>query len=199
MTWLFNPYLAEISSYVESVSASGSFTLTELDLLNHLRRTEHVPAEVMSSHELYCVHFLMRNALYQLAQADDTGLWRFSPLGVEWISRESIALDSAVSTDVESVSLSEYYLDMDNIDMSESAVDDLLSSFWRGYQQYGQGRCADTVAALAVLELPSVQSLTALKAQYRRLVMENHPDRGGSKEKMQALTAAFSVLKRGLK
>lgn len=40
----------------------------------------------------------------------------------------------------------------------------------------------------------NIENLTELKAEYRRLALENHPDKGGSTEKMQELNAEFDLL-----
>lgn len=44
----------------------------------------------------------------------------------------------------------------------------------------------------------NVDTITELKAEYRRLALVNHPDRGGSTEKMQELNAEFDLLFRTL-
>ena len=44
----------------------------------------------------------------------------------------------------------------------------------------------------------NIKNLTELKAEYRRLALENHPDKGGSTEKMQELNAEFDLLFRTL-
>lgn len=40
----------------------------------------------------------------------------------------------------------------------------------------------------------NVQSLDDLKHQYRRLVLDNHPDKGGSKEEMQKINSEYETL-----
>ena len=41
---------------------------------------------------------------------------------------------------------------------------------------------------------PVPQTLEELKAQYRRLAMEHHPDRGGSEETMKSINNEYDVL-----
>jgi len=40
-----------------------------------------------------------------------------------------------------------------------------------------------------------IYTYEALQRQYRKLIFEHHPDRGGSTEKAQQIIAAFTVLK----
>jgi DnaJ-domain-containing protein 1 len=49
---------------------------------------------------------------------------------------------------------------------------------------------------LAVLGLSSMPDMTLLKATYRKLVMENHPDRGGDPILCKKIIAAFTVLEK---
>ena len=52
---------------------------------------------------------------------------------------------------------------------------------------------------LAVLGLASMPDMTLLKATYRKLVMENHPDRGGDPILCKKIIAAFTVLEKKIK
>jgi hypothetical protein len=45
----------------------------------------------------------------------------------------------------------------------------------------------------------SAKTMDELKAEYRRLALENHPDKGGSVETMQEINADFEILYRVLK
>ena len=51
---------------------------------------------------------------------------------------------------------------------------------------------------LAVLGLSSMPDMTLLKNTYRKLVMENHPDRGGDPILCKKIIAAFTVLEKKL-
>ena len=42
--------------------------------------------------------------------------------------------------------------------------------------------------------IPKPETLEELKAQYRKLAMEHHPDRGGDTETMQAVNAEYDAL-----
>jgi DnaJ-domain-containing protein 1 len=49
---------------------------------------------------------------------------------------------------------------------------------------------------LAVLGLETMPDMALLKSTYRRLVMENHPDRGGDAILCKKIIAAFTVLEK---
>lgn len=49
-------------------------------------------------------------------------------------------------------------------------------------------------SALDTLALPKLISRTEVKGQYRLLAKRNHPDKGGSAVRMEALNHAYSVL-----
>jgi len=48
--------------------------------------------------------------------------------------------------------------------------------------------------ALEMLVLPKLISRTEIKTQYRLLAKKNHPDAGGSAEKMEQLNHAYALL-----
>lgn len=194
-----NPLITAVADRVNECQALGESGLRENELLIWMRATGYLDSRCETQAALYRVHFLMRNALYQLAEQDESFNWAFSPLGVEWTPSIVTASGGRSKLNEPSAgSLARYYLDMDNLALDDTAVNDLLDGFWRKYQQYCDDICGDLQAALALLELDGIEDLATLKKQYRRQVMASHPDRGGSKEKMQALNSAFSLLKRSL-
>lgn len=48
----------------------------------------------------------------------------------------------------------------------------------------------------AVLEVPEGAPFQTVKAAWHRLALENHPDRGGSTERMQTINLAWARLKK---
>ena len=194
-----NPLMTAVADRVNECQALGQLGLRENDLLLWMRTIGYLDPRCETQAALYRVHFLLRNALYQLAEQDESFDWQFSPIGVEWAPRSAPASsDGGTLSKPDAGNLARYYLDMENLELDDTAVDQLLDGFWRKYQQYCEDACGDTEAALALLELERAEDLATLKRQYRRQVMACHPDRGGSKERMQALNSAFSLLKRSL-
>ncbi|WP_390594589.1 DNA-J related domain-containing protein [Simiduia litorea] len=191
--------MTAVADRVNECQALGHLSLRENDLLRWMRTTGYLDPRCETQASLYRVHFLLRNALYQLAAQDESCDWQFSPIGVEWAPRSAVnSEDGRALSKPDTGNLARYYLDMANLVLDEAAVDQLLDEFWRKYQQHCDDVRGDIQAALALLELERVEDLATLKRQYRRQVMVSHPDRGGSKDQMQALNSAFSLLKRSL-
>jgi len=84
-----------------------------------------------------------------------------------------------------------YYLDPSHLDgMTEAGVQKLMDSFfgwWRGRPQ--------VETALAVLGLPADADTKAVKARWRKLSLDHHPDRGGDPAQFKKISAAWAALK----
>lgn len=52
--------------------------------------------------------------------------------------------------------------------------------------------------AMDILELAYPLEMSALKANYKKLVKQHHPDRGGDEEQFKAITNAYHLLKASL-
>jgi len=82
-----------------------------------------------------------------------------------------------------------YYLDATNLEgMTEQGVEDLMKGFfhWWGRRE-----------ALETLGLPIDADDGAVKARWRQLSLEHHPDRGGDSAEFQRLSAAVAALRQG--
>lgn len=139
-------------------------------------------------HALFCAHFLLFHALYQLRdrawQAQRAHL-EIASMKIRWLPYQDEA--SALSLPD---SLRDYYLDLSNLEStSERDVDELLASFWVRFQSLDQ-----RAGALQELGLADPVNDATIKRSYRQLAMQHHPDRGGDTERLQAINAAVSVL-----
>jgi len=88
-------------------------------------------------------------------------------------------------------SMKSYYLDWKNLEgMTEDGLKKLVDDFfnWMG----NQGAVS---RALETFGLPVDASAAAIKARWRRLSLEHHPDRGGNASLYQELSAAWATLK----
>jgi len=131
-------------------------------------------------HHLY----LLRDSLFKSKQA----ILDISPLSI--ILRPFL-LSNNSSIDQHD-QLREYYLDLHNLNSTTIGdIDDLLNLFWQKLLKNDR-----RIEALAILGLKDPVSWGDIKAQYRRLVMEHHPDRGGDVERLQIINAALEILKR---
>ena len=81
-------------------------------------------------------------------------------------------------------------MDMSNLEStSEDDVYDMLASFWNGFDRY-----KNRDQALAELGLKDPVDNKTIRNEYRKLVMQHHPDRGGDTEKLQKLNDAIKSL-----
>jgi len=139
---------------------------------------------------LFQSHFLLFHVLYRLR--DQLRKERRAELS---ISPLSLRLRPYVpgNEGLESADpLRDYYLDLE--ELTRTGVEDveaMLAGFWGKVEAGG-----DKDGALALLELEEPVTLGEIKAQYKRLVMQHHPDRGGEAERMHALNDALAVLQR---
>lgn len=86
--------------------------------------------------------------------------------------------------------LRDYYLDFSNMEKTDAAeVDLLLGGFWHRFVAMDERQ-----QALQQLGLSDPVEYAQIKAQYRRLVMEHHPDRGGDHDRLLLINEAMQVL-----
>lgn len=164
-----------------------------------LRRLREPPYELLPSLSpgdslgLFQSHFLLFHVLYRLRDQ----LWREQVAELS-ISPLMIRLQDYAVGEValnETDPLREYYLDLEQLQTTDAeAVEALLNGFW---QQMGAAN--EKVQALETLKLKEPVSLGEVKAQYRRLAMQHHPDRGGDAVQMHALNRALAILQRCLR
>jgi hypothetical protein len=84
-----------------------------------------------------------------------------------------------------------YYLDWANLEgMTEEGVRDLVEGFFRW-----MGNRGAVAGALEAFGLPQDADGRTIKARWRQLSLEHHPDRGGDPAFYQRLSAAWAVLK----
>jgi hypothetical protein len=139
---------------------------------------------------LFQTHFMLFHTLYQLKTLfaeSNAGRLDINPLRIVLLPP-----DININTDIANYDpLQEYYLDITHLDnTTDREIADLLAKFWQA-----MGNPDKRAAALSVLELEDPVEFSVIKQQHRRLVMKHHPDRGGSKEKLQSINTAMDILK----
>lgn len=166
--------------------------LTEFELLEALR--EHPDTligegRLDDSLTLFQTHFILFHALYRLresllAEGEET-LW-IHVLRIQLLPLTQAGEQAMGAHDP----LRDYYLDLSHLEStSQAAVDAMLGRFWDRYVR--QDRRAE---ALQILELDAGADEAVIRAQYRRLAMRHHPDRGGDTERLQAINEAAALL-----
>lgn len=169
--------------------------LSEQALLQYLRLPPYELMPVLSPGDslgLFQSHFLLFHTLYRLRdrlRGEQLGELEISPLVIR--VRSYVQGEAALD---EVDPLREYYLDLEQLHATDAeAVEQLLSGFW---QQLGAED--EKTQALTTLLLQEPVTLNEVKAQYRRLAMQYHPDRGGDAARMHELNHALSILQRCL-
>lgn len=177
---------------VKKVLSSADFTsISEYDLMSKLKEQGYFPFldnHPGNNHALFCAHFLLYHVLY--LWRDECHQARLADLEISALAiglRKYTAGELAV---VQHDPLREYYCNLENLlRTDEQAVSALLDDFWRRYCRQDQ-----RTAALKVLDLADPVDDYVIKLQYRKLVMQHHPDRGGDKQRLQQLNEAVAKL-----
>ena len=168
--------------------------ISEYELIQWLKNAGHKSfkeVEFWNRFSLFQTHFILFHTLYKLKHQcweNNRGRLEINPLKIILLPIE----DSAENKVAEHDPLMDYYLDIDNLKKTtDHDITDLLSNFWRTLSYHDM-----RAAALQELELDDPVDYVKIKHQHRRLVMQHHPDRGGNKEKLQAINAAMDVLEK---
>ncbi len=168
--------------------------IREFDLMTALSKYAgvayqvHLRGDMLS---LFQSHFLLFHCLYRLRdRLRHAGEFELAIhcLNIQLLPYQ--ATDSGTLTC--SDSLREYYLDLNHLnEASVAGVASLLDAFWGRYES--QNEHTD---ALDVFGLSAPVEYADVKARYRRLVMDHHPDRGGEIANIQLINESFACLKR---
>jgi len=140
---------------------------------------------------LFQIHFFLFHNLYQLHEQlwhnDKTHL-DINPLCIQLLPGKDNPAPALSAHNP----LRDYYLDIDNLNNTDANdVERLLGKFWQRFADNDDRR-----NALAELKLDDPVDWATIKTRHRRLVMQHHPDRGGDKQRLQAINAAMDVLAR---
>lgn len=182
---------SELMAYLACRLETSPAGFSEYELMEACRSEGWLGFEFLSyERRLFCSHFLLFNALYQLRERFwllDEGVLEISALQI--ILRPAVADQAALALNDR---LSEYYLNLGHyFGTDEAEVRRLLTSFWQAFAGQDTRR-----EALAVLGLEDPVSLEEVRMTYRRLAMRTHPDRGGDPVQFQQVQAAAAALLR---
>ena len=176
----------------EIISRKGAAGISELELLEALADVgipEFQSRDYQDVMALFRVHFILFHSLYLLRHrlvTESKYDLQISCMRIRQIPRQGSRTAALAKLD----NLQLYYLDLDNLDKADEVeVEAMLGGFWRQMKANDQ-----RAEALKVLELADGVSREEIKAQYRRLAMRCHPDRGGSHDDIQRLNDAYKIL-----
>ena len=164
----------------------------EYDIIGHLQKKGRLPVDALKTPlSLYRCHFLVFNGLYRLqlqTHVHKNYQLMISPLRIEVLPYDEWDGDSTNINQHDA--LSHFYLDYQHVaQMDEQDVNQLLDQFWLHY--FSDDKKA---AALNTLALTEPVDFKAIKKQYRRLVMQHHPDRGGNADLLIEVHQAMRCL-----
>lgn len=192
-------FLNQLDSALETELLSETEPMREHELIQRLQGApyELFDEQALSgSLQLFQTHFILFNALYRLREK-----WRQEKLFE--LSIHTLAIvkkpyeeyeEALVSKDV----LADYYLNWEHFESTRANdVDDLLNSFWNRVQGIRQPPAqAELDKAMQVMEFEEseVTDKGNLKRRYRQLLHRHHPDKGGSKQQVQEVKWAYTIL-----
>ncbi|MAJ68978.1 MAG: molecular chaperone DnaJ [Alteromonadaceae bacterium TMED7] len=189
-----DPVLLEALTELKAVFDEG---ISEYELIKQLQQPPWLLFDGVALSEplaMFRCHFVLFNALYSLSEA-----WRQQGLGELDIHTLRIRLKPATEFEAGITGhdgLKAYYLNWDNFtDTNGADVEALLDDFWQ--RMAGREASASDVArARLTLDLDTEETLTTaqLKKQYRKLLQQHHPDKGGCTAKAQEISQAYRIL-----
>ena len=191
---------APLQPILQDILLANNVGLSEFELFNQLKSP---PYELFSSDalrdplSLFQSHFILFNALYQL---QDT--WLRDKIGLLEIHYSRIRHNPWEPGQVGVVTqdkLRAYYLDWSNLsDTDQSQVEALLDSFWSAFSGLPTQVQDNNMArqqALDLLNITPPYSAQQLKQQYRKMLHQHHPDKGGNNGQTVLLQKAYDRLK----
>ncbi|EAR55387.1 hypothetical DnaJ-class molecular chaperone with C-terminal Zn finger domain [Photobacterium sp. SKA34] len=140
-----------------------------------------------SNKDLFKRNFLLMNALYQLQILLFPKQW----LQVQAMDIQLLNIVYQNHHLEQEDPLREYYLDWRNYHADSNAIEQLLGSFWRRYQQHINNHTINITTTsidddFDLFSLSNTATLSEVRKQWRRLALQWHPDReDGDSEKFK--------------
>lgn len=184
----------ELIDQIEQVLQAHTEGLSEYELLSALKSAPEGlldELDMQDAHALFQAHFLVFHCLYRLrdrwlAEARaNLQIDVFKIISLPYV--EKLSDELAVADELRA-----YYLDLNNLEQtSADDAENLINQFWQKFVAQ-----PDRLNALKVLELEEPVSFERIQQKYRQLVMQYHPDRGGSAGRLADINQAMDTLKR---
>jgi len=143
-----------------------------------------------ASSSLFKQHFFLFHHLYLLR---DELVEQGQSLLISAIEISICDLVSNSTAISETDSLREYYLNLDNLNLSDEEVSEMLTGFWQKYLAIDK-----KAEALQLLGLENTSNLNKkiIKSRYNQLAKKYHPDKGGDEQMFIKIKQAADTLKK---
>lgn len=166
-------------------------TLSEFELLKKVTAQEpNFFSPLPDPTQLYQKHFWLFYLLYQLRSelVMQTPAWQ---LNISAMNIELMPSHSTTSAINEYNPLAEFYLDLNNLYLSNEEVIEMQKLFWQKYLALDKKS-----EAIKTLQLTDVETLNreTLKRQFQKLSQRHHPDKGGDAAQFVKIKDAYHQL-----
>jgi len=176
-----------ILDYLRAHDGSSS----EYSLLRHIQTVQpDFFNSLQENASLYKKHFYLINKLYQLSDSmKDYGEY----IDISPVEIRILKLETAKNKLAELDPLREFYLEQENLNLSEKEVSDMLTQFWEKYLAI-----EEKAESIQILELQDedVLSIGVIKKRFNQLALKLHPDKGGNQDDFDRLKKAYNSLRK---
>lgn len=174
---------------------------SEYQLINHLKSAQQplfINANLSDALSLFRTHFVLFHVLYQLRdKLRATGEFdlQISPLQIRLEQAPPSAQPSATNqTLAANDPLRAYYLNLEHLQDTDRADVEALLTSSRAILLQSQS-ITDALQELEIEQPLATLNAADLRNQYRQLVSQHHPDRGGCTERLQRINHAMDTLR----
>ncbi len=179
-----------MSQDIINILLSHDGSMSEYQLLKEIEL--HLPdffSQLSAPVSLYKKHFFLFNHLYRLKQqlTEESLHLCISPLEIKLVpAGEAGQKLGAIEP------LRDFYLQLDNIHLSEVEISKMQRQFWEKYLAIDK-----KAEALKILQLTNISPVThkVLKSRFNELARKHHPDRGGDEQMFIMIKQAYEDLK----
>ena len=172
--------------------------LKEYELMTDLEKNSCFFNELGENTSLFKKHFFLFHHLYLLAE-----VLKYKNIELEVsalcikLSNNSLVSEPENEGDVseyrgEIVGLQKFYLNSDNLDLSEKEVQDMLALFWKKY--LALDKKSDAKKCLGLQDQKAL-TRSLIKKRYNQLSSQHHPDKGGDRLEFIQIKEAYEQLK----
>jgi len=146
-------------------------------------------APLKDSPSLFKKHFFLFNYLYNL---NDQLLAKGQRLTISALDIRLVPVTNPRQELGHPDALCDFYLNEDNLNLSEQEVEKMMNGFWQKYLALDKKS-----ESLKILGLEGEQNLTVLmlKRRYNELARRHHPDKGGNNAQFIVIKDAYRDLK----